>query len=80
MPANDAVCSFLLHQQLPAAEGEVRSEEKNEKTMVQWEKNIRYAKGNTLFWPPFSNSVENLKGEQKLSWNKEWKAEESDSC
>ena len=35
VPANDAVCSFLLHQQLPAAEGKVRSEGKNEKTMVQ---------------------------------------------
>ena len=49
VPANDAVCSFLLHQQLPAAEGEVRSEEKNEKTMVQGEKKHKICKGQYSF-------------------------------
>ena len=49
VPANDAVCSFLLHQQLPAAEGEVRSEEKSEKTMVQSEKKQKMRKGQYSF-------------------------------
>ena len=48
VPANDAVCSFLLHQQLPAAEGKFRSEGKNEKTMVR-EKKHKMDKDNTLF-------------------------------